>query len=176
MTDTTSFEFLNQQPLKQLVGTESAKDAVARVTYTHDAMIDVLLANPAISQNSLAAHFGFSVGWVSRVKNSDAFLHRLAERKRELTDPTIAAGIEEKFRALVDTSLDILQEKLSTVRSPDLALKALSEGSKALGYGARAANVNVQQNFVVALPGKSQDAATWAAGYNRAPAADVIEQ
>jgi hypothetical protein len=34
--------------------------------------------------------------------------------------------------------------------------------TKALGYGARQNNLNVQQNFVVALPPKAETAQDWA--------------
>ena len=148
-----------------LIGTESAAGAIARVKYTHDAMIDLMIANPAVSQNQIAAHFGYSVPWVSRVMNSDAFLARLAVRKSDLVDPAIAFSIEEKFKALADKSLDVVLEKLTVTGSAELGLKALEITAKALGYGARQQNLNVQQNFVVALPGKAESAESWAAAH-----------
>ena len=89
-----------------LQGTTSAANAVARVNYSHDAMIDLIIANPAISQNELAKHFGYSAAWVSRVRNSDAFLARLAERKGDIVDPSIIATVEEKIRAVADRAWD----------------------------------------------------------------------
>jgi hypothetical protein len=157
-----------------LEGTESAQNAIARVTYTHDAMIDLMLANPMLSQGEIARHFGYTQAWVSRVRNSDAFLARLAERKTELVDPGIAATIDEKLRAVADKSLEVVLEKLSlpvSAVSGDFALKALECTSKALGYGAREKNLNVQQNFVVALPGKAESEQAWMSAHGR-----VIEQ
>lgn len=145
-----------------LQGTVSAAGAIARVNYTHDAMIDLMVANPAITQNELAKHFGYSVGWVSRVRNSDAFLARLAERKTDLVDPSIAATVEEKFRAVAQRSLDIVLDKLELNPSFAEALDAATLASKALGFGARERNLAVQQNFVVAMPGTAPDATTWA--------------
>ena len=145
-----------------LQGTESAANAVARVSYTHDAMIDLLIANPAISQNAIAQHFGYSVAWVSRIRNSDAFLARLAERKADIVDPTIIATVEEKFRAVAAKSLDIVLEKLELAPSFSDALDAATLASKALGFGARERNLAVQQNFVVAMPGTAPNATTWA--------------
>lgn len=145
-----------------LVGTESAAGALARVHYNHDAMIDLMISNPAVSQGELAKHFGYTQAWVSRVVNSDAFLARLAERKKDLVDPAIAFSLDEKFRSLADTALDVVMEKLTLTRNPDTALKALDLASKAMGYGARQQNLNVQQNFVVALPPKAASAAEWA--------------
>ena len=151
----------------QLQGTESAANAIARVNYSHDAMIDILIANPGITQNELAKMFGYTVPWVSRVTNSDAFLARLAERKTEIVDPALTASIDEKLRAVASKSLDVVLEKLALTNNPDLAMKALETTTKALGYGARQQNLSVQQNFVVALPSKVVDAAEWAAAHGR---------
>ena len=149
-----------------LLGTASAANAIARVKYSHDAMIDLLIANPAISQNELAANFGYTVPWVSRIMNSDAFQARLALRKEELLDPVIVASIEEKFRALASKSLDVVLDKLSVTNSAELGLKALEISATALGYGARQQNLNVQPNFVVALPAKAADAGSWASAHS----------
>lgn len=145
-----------------LVGTASAALSIARVKYSHDAMIDMMIQNPVVSQGELALQFGYTQAWVSRVVNSDAFLARLAERKKDLVDPSIALTLDEKFRAMANQSLDIIMDKLSVTKNPDTALKALELSSKALGYGARQANLNVQQNFVVAMPQKHASPETWA--------------
>jgi hypothetical protein len=146
-----------------LEGTESAANAVARVNYTHDAMIDLIIANPSISQNELAKHFGYSVPWLSRIRNSDAFLARLAERKQAIVDPSLVLSVEEKLRTIVDKSAEIIMNKLEQTQSVDLALKALDLGGKLAGYGARQQGPVVQNNFVVALPPKSTTEAGWAA-------------
>ena len=83
-----------------LIGTESAAGALARVKFSHDAMIDVIIANPTVSQGEIAKHFGYTQAWVSRIMNSDAFLARLALRKEDLVDPSIALSIDEKLRAV----------------------------------------------------------------------------
>lgn len=146
-----------------LQGTDSAAKAIARVKYSHDAFIDTLIEFPGISQGEIAQRFGYTQAWVSRVMNSDAFLARLAARKADIVDPSIAQSLEEKFRTLASISLDVVIEKLATVKNPDTALKALEISSKALGYGARQQNLNVQQNFVVAMPNKVQTPEDWAA-------------
>ena len=115
--------------------------AIAKVRYSHDAMIDQIVANPAVSQNQLAAVFGYTPAWVSLVMSSDAFKERLAARKEELVDPVIRASLEERFKALVTRSLEVLQEKLALPSStiPDnLALRAAELGAKALGIGGNA--------------------------------------
>lgn len=144
-----------------LQGTASAANAIARVSYSHDAMIDLIIANPVIKQGGIAQHFGYTQAWVSRVMNSDAFQARLAIRKADLVDPTLVLSIEEKLRALASKSLDVVMDKLELTNSADIGLKALEVTTKALGYGARQQNLNVQQNFVVALPAKSESAKAW---------------
>ena len=156
-----------------LLGTASAANAIARVKYSHDAMIDLLIATPAVSQNEIAANFGYTVPWVSRIMNSDAFQARLALRKEELLDPVIVASIEEKFKALASKSLDVVLDKLSVTNSVELGLKALEISAKALGYGARQQNLNVQTNFVVALPAKAADAGSWTSAHS--PHGQVID-
>ena len=148
-----------------LEGTQSAATSIARVSYTHDAMIDLIIANPAISQGAIAQHFGYTQAWVSRVFNSDAFQARLAARKTEIVDPQLVLTIDEKLKALASKSLDVVLEKLTVTNSAEMGLKALEITSKALGYGARQQNLNVQQNFVVALPPKAASAEEWAAAH-----------
>ena len=120
---------------------------VQRVSYTHNAIIDALIADPCISQQELAARFGYTAGWVSQILASDAFQARLAERTGELVDPTIRASVEERFKATVLRSLEILQEKLDrpAAQIPDnLALRSLELSSRALGYGTRLEQAAVQ--------------------------------
>lgn len=162
--DRATAEFLGAKSAP-LQGTASAAGAIARVSYSHDAMIDAMIENPAISQNELAAKFGYTVPWVSRICNSDAFLARLAQRKADLVDPTIAASLEEKLRALASASLDVVLEKIVMTKNPDLALNAAKLSTTALGFGARQQNIAVQQNFVVPLPAKAESAEAWGSAY-----------
>ena len=127
-------------------------------------MIELMLMEPGISQGKLAAYFGYTEGWVSRVMNSDAFQARLAERKSDIVDPQILQSFEDRIKGLANQSLDILQTKLDATKSADLAFKTLELSTKALGMGARAAagGPTIQQTFVVALPDKVADQQEWA--------------
>ncbi len=135
---------------------------IAKLSYTHAALVDMIVANPSISQAELARHFGFTQGWLSRILRSDAVREMLAARKNELVDPAIIASIEKNMEALAQRSIDVLMEKLELPNvSADIAAKALEISSRALGYGAQKTGVNIQQNFVVAMPPKSVDGASW---------------
>jgi len=117
-----------------------AARGITKVRYTHDSMIDYIIGNPCVSQNELAAHYGYTAGWVSQIIASDAFQARLAERSGELVDPTIRATVEDRFKGIVLRSLEILREKLDKPahQVPDnLALRSVELSSRALGYGAR---------------------------------------
>ena len=56
----------------------------------------------------------------------------------------------------------LILKKLAVTKNPDTALKALELSAKALGYGARQQNLNLQQNFVVAMPQKHATPESWA--------------
>lgn len=125
------------QPSKRPVGSW-AREVAPKIRYTHDAMIDMVVENPAIHQNQIAAHFGFTPSWVSTVFTSDAFKAKLAQRRAEVVDPVLQMSLRERIEALTSQSLRVLQEKLARPASevPDLlALKALELGAKAMGLG-----------------------------------------
>lgn len=139
---------------------------LVRTHYTHEALIDVILAEPTLTQYELAERFNRGYNWISIIMGSDAFQAALAKRRDDVTDPFLIATIEERFRGLATQSLQVLAEKLETTKSADLALKALDISSKALGFGARAGTAggtNVQNNFVVQLPNKIDSSDDWAA-------------
>jgi hypothetical protein len=62
-------------------------------------------------------------------------------------------------------SLDVIADKLATTSSADIALKALDISTKAMGFGARHTGGNVQNNFVVQIPGKAVSEQDWADSY-----------
>src|SRR5690242_5806446 len=116
------------------------KPPIAKINYSHDGMIDLIIANPGISQNQIAATFGYTAAWVSRVACSDAFQARLAERRRELIDPAIIETAESRIKALFMRSMEILEEKLegpSNTIPDNLALRTAELAARAAGYGAR---------------------------------------
>lgn len=134
------------QLVAELTGEAWQKDSPAptmgrlkRCSYTHDAMIDLIIQHPGMDQNHLAAHFGYTPSWVSNILASDAFQAKLAARREEVIDPEIKASLEERFRALTIQSVKVLMDKLSgpaNTVSPAIALKAAELGAKALRIGA----------------------------------------
>lgn len=135
--------------------------AILKVNYTHDAMIDILIANPAVSQADIARSFGYTQGWISQILSSDSFKFRLAERKKELCDPLVVKTLEERFEAVVRRSIDVVMEKLDTNPTADVALKGLELGAKALGYGAKVPTTVTQNNYIAVVPAKSASSKDW---------------
>jgi hypothetical protein len=130
------------------------KGAIQKVNYSHDGMINLILANRGITQNEIAKHFGYSASWVSQIMSSDAFQAKLLERAGEIEDPTLRATVEDGLKGLITRSMAILKEKLDkpAAEIPDnLAVRTLELSTRALGYGARETavqvNVNVDQHL-----------------------------
>jgi len=134
----------DEQELNEFLAGEAPPKPVGarppQIRYTHDAMIDFVIANPFASQNDIAKHFGYTASWISTIFCSDAFQSRLAERREEVVDPVIQASLKAQIEGLVARSIAILQAKLS--RPPEqvtdqMALQAFTATSRAAGYGVK---------------------------------------
>ncbi len=156
-------DHVKYQGIAESKGYDQSGARLLRVHYTHEAMIDAIIAEPTIKQNELAKMFDRSVPWISRIIGSDAFQAALAKRREDLTDPFLVATIEERVRGLAFQSLDIIAEKLESSKNIDVAMKALDVSVKVLGFGARGAGPTQNNQFVIQLPPKSVDSASWAA-------------
>lgn len=148
--------------------TGEVKNGIAKVRYSHDAMIDLIIAEPSVTQNALAECFDRTPGWISQVINSDAFQARLAERKEQLVDPVLVASIRDRLNAVAARSLELVAEKLNAplagqMVSEDFLLKSAKMATDALGYGARAPTGGQTTNVavVVQVPNKIPDAREW---------------
>jgi transcriptional regulator with XRE-family HTH domain len=141
---------VNQVAEERARETAAAKaQPIAKLNYSHEGMVNLILANRGITQNELAAHFGYSASWISQVMSSDAFQAKLAERAAEIEDPTLRATVKDQLQGLAARSLEILREKLNAEMAniPDnLALRTLELSTRALGYGAKEPQVAVQVN------------------------------
>lgn len=160
----------------------AGKPTIDRVRYTHDAMIDQLIANPWVHQNDLAAYFGYTPAWVSIVINSDMFQAKLAQRRSEIVDPTLRLSLEERFKAVATRSLEVLQEKLSKDASavPDnLVLRAVELSAKALGVGGNAPPPSLPGDHLAGLADRLlqfQSRARSGDVYDQLQKAEVIEE
>lgn len=145
----------------------------AKVNYSHLDMIDYMIANPHVQQRDLAARYGYTQAWVSRIISSDAFRTMYAERRGALVDPVVAQELDERFRALAMRSLDVVMEKLEVNPTMEAGLKALDIAGRMAGYGvAKGASVNVNAQMtanVIVVPAKSKDVGEWMTEYKTLP-------
>lgn len=135
-------------------------NAIEKVGYSHDKMIDLIIANPRVKQDDLAALMGYTPGWVSRVVNSDSFKLQMAARRAELVDPLIMASLEERFSALAMRGLEVMQEKLdqpADVVAFGDAAKAVEIGAKGLAVGGFGQKVSVDASLTVDLRGAIEE-------------------
>ena len=103
-----------------------------RISYTHEAMIDLIIQRPDVTSKELAEVFGYSQAWVASILSSDSFAARLAQRRSALVDPIISNSLRERFGALAIRSVDVLQHKLDSEESASLALEAFGISTAAL--------------------------------------------
>lgn len=129
---------------------------------THDALIDHMLANPRATRKEVAEAFGWkSEATISIIMNSDAFQAAYAKRRCEVVNPLLNATLEARMKGLAAQSAANLAEALE--REPQnvkLNLEVFKESAKAASYGAKA-QVAVQTQFVVHMPGPAASSTEW---------------
>lgn len=145
--------------LKELEGSAPGRDTPAptmgrlkRLSYSHKALIDLIIEKPEMDQNWLAAQFGYTPGWISNILASDAFKAEMAARREEIIDPVLKATIRERFEALVIASQTKLMGMLQQdACPPQVALRCLELGAKGLGAGGYAPPPAPQQDRLAHL-------------------------
>lgn len=126
-------------PLEQL-----AQDAEAagppklqKLNYTHEALVDLMVSHPELNQNQLASAFGYTAAWLSTIVCSDAFQARLAQKREEIIDPVLRLTVEERFKAMVNKSFEVLMEKLHAPQvSENVAIRCAEMGARVLAVKA----------------------------------------
>lgn len=141
-----------------------------KLNYSHEALADMILANPGATHKDFAKIFDRTPVWVSYVVNSDAFQAFLAKRREQIVDPGLILTVEDRLKGLAVRSCDLLMEKLEGPMGqfvkPELLTKIVETSTKALGYGQRTAQVAVNTQFVVAMPTQAPNAEAWAGKYS----------
>ena len=116
-----------------------AQGQLVRVSYTHEAMIDLILQDPTVTTAELAEVFSYSANWVTRILASDSFQARLAQRKSALVDPIIARSLNERLRSVAIRSMEVIEDKLAAEPSAAYAMNALELATAGLGVVSAAA-------------------------------------
>lgn len=144
-----------------------------QLTYTHKAMMDLILANPTMPMEELAEHFGVTKAWAKKVTMSDAFQGLLDKRREEIINPIISESVTEKIRGLTNNTLDMLNTRveLGVVKTTEL-IEIARMGLTSQGLLDTSDKVVNNNQFVVAMPSKVTDADEWAKQVN--PNQEVI--
>lgn len=132
----------------------SRPQGIDKVRYSHEAMADMIIAQPWISQNELAKRFGYTASWVSQIICSDAFQALLAKRRDILVTPEVAASIKDQFQGLVGRCAAVLRTHLNRPDMdipPSLAVSVLKISKEALGLGARPEPPRVEVNVTARI-------------------------
>lgn len=111
----------------------SNNSAVARLSTTHEAVMNWLLQNPERSLRECADTFGYTQAWLSRLIHSDIFQARLRERQ-DAVFLHVAQDIPAKLRGLADIAIEKVSEMIAETESPELAVDVFDKVMHRLGY------------------------------------------
>lgn len=112
-------------------------DVVKKLSFTHEAFADYILANPMATLRELRAVFGYSESWLCSVINSDMFQAYLAERRIPL-EQGVLRSVSERLRGLSHLAMDRVEEVLQTTNDPDLIVDSFDKIMHRYGYAPNA--------------------------------------
>lgn len=125
---------------------------IQKLGHRHEAILDYMIANPAVPKWKVAEEFGISQAWLSTIINSDAFVVAMEEKHSVVFHETVLP-LRKKLMALADETVDRLGELVpiskdieAVRRTADSVLKAVGYGSPEPG-GGPSHQVNVQNNY-----------------------------
>lgn len=109
-----------------------------RPAVDYDELVQWLIAHPGATHAEIGMAYGRAAGWFSTVLVTEEFQSSLEPFKSSINNPAVTLSIEDRMRALVIRSVDVLQTKLSVAAPGDaLVLEAAKLGVRALGLGNR---------------------------------------
>lgn len=136
-------------------------DAIKFLSISHEAIMDYLMGHPSVRLGDVAAHFGYSAGWLSQIIHSDIFQTRLKE-KTDIAFHHTVLPLREKMQAAASMAMDKIIENLPN--EPDLrTVSSVAEGMlDRLGFSSKpitpGGNLTInQQNNFVSLPNTTRD-------------------
>jgi hypothetical protein len=119
-----------------------AQTQIKEVRPPHDAILDVMLANPWITLAELSRVTGYSISWLSQVKRSDCFVAKYNERRGDI-ECGVMAGIQERLNDLTHLAIDKMDKLLTTANlDADETIDAFDKVLHRNGY---APNTKTQQ-------------------------------
>lgn len=93
---------------------QDERKPLQKLNYSHEAMVDLILAEPSVTNKELAEIFNYSEAWIGHIRKSDSFQARIAQRKALVIDPRIRQNLEDRLAHVASASISKIQEKLES--------------------------------------------------------------
>jgi hypothetical protein len=134
-----------------------------RFRWWYEAIADLQLANPDLTQGQIAEKLGKHQSTISCIINSDAYKMYFAIRRQEFTrihDHKITSGLVNVAERGLNLILDVMEKKKDQLPLP--LLQEVTDGAlQRLGFGVQkspaAVNVNVNDNRSVSISATPQE-------------------
>lgn len=114
-------------------------EAIKKLSWWHESIIDWMLLNPDQDLGVCALFFNVGQPWLSRIVNSQLFKTRLAYRRQNHAE-AISHSVLEKCESLADLTLETLLERVAAERD-SISLGELRDTTElalsAIGYGVK---------------------------------------
>lgn len=105
----------------------------AKLSHTHEQIINWLVLNPQCSMRECADHFRYTQSWLSTLVRSDLFQAALRARQEAIA-VRVAESIPSKLAAVADIALDKLADMASASEDPEFILDAADKVLHRMGY------------------------------------------
>lgn len=97
-----------------------------KLNYLQEAVVDLVLQVPNVTQKELSEIFGLSTNSVSALVRSDLFMDRLAQRKQTLIDPHIMRTMNDRMHSVSMLAMAAIEKQLIEKPNAAYAMKVLA--------------------------------------------------
>jgi len=132
-----------------------------RVKYRWDAIIDVMLSNPTLSQNEIAEMLGYTPAYLSTLKKTDGFQVRYYTRRRQMSE-SIQDRVQMLMMLQIEKASEAILDGIEAIGEEDgptheFALSAQDKALRGLGFGPSSgpSSISVNTNVSTSLPSNS---------------------
>lgn len=120
----------------QLTVTPEGNNAIKKLSWWHESIIDWMIMNPDATLGKCAETFNVTQPWLSRIVNSHLFKERFRERRARHSE-NVSFTMAEKLESLAEAGLEAMIDRVISERDtmPIAELRSTSEMALAtLGY------------------------------------------
>lgn len=136
-----------ERALGEALSDPAPRPQVKRISPTHEAILNWLIANPGKLLRHCAAEFDVTQSWLSCIIHSDIFQAKLKQRQNEVF-VRVADTMTGKLTALADVALEKMTQKVEESEDPKFIRESFDSVMAKLGYapGRGAGSTLMQQN------------------------------